>query len=328
MNVTELDTCPIWRTPARFKPYGLDRFEVDSPRAGGKYAITSTEMVTVGNLDEAQRASLTSWFVRNRAMGNLLPTASYANAQGLSPLSVPQRADLLLRFIESRIPNIGQKFEFENHYHQCIQANIASPSWQCFANMLAWSESHKFAELLYLLEYLQHREWLGPKAYSAIGQKGYYLTVAGYQHLSEFEDRVSGSTQAFVAMWFDKSMDKAWEAGIQPAIVDAGYEPVRIDKKEHLNKIDDEIIAEIRRSRFLVADFTEDKAGPRGSVYYEAGFAHGLDIQVIFTCRNNSFEKIHFDTRPYPFIVWKTPEELRERLSKRISAVLGDGPRI
>ena len=33
-------------------------------------------------------------------------------------------------------------------------------------------------------------------------------------------------------------------------------EPVRIDQKERLNKIDDEIIAEIRRSRFLVADFT------------------------------------------------------------------------
>lgn len=37
--------------------------------------------------------------------------------------------------------------------------------------------------------------------------------------------------------------------------------------KEHANKIDDEIIAEIRRSAFLVADFT----GQRQNVYFETG---------------------------------------------------------
>ena len=56
-------------------------------------------------------------------------------------------------------------------------------------------------------------------------------------------------------------------------IKDAGYEAVRIDKQRHLNKIDDEIVAEIRRARFLVADFTQGETGPRGGVYYEAGFS-------------------------------------------------------
>lgn len=56
--------------------------------------------------------------------------------------------------------------------------------------------------------------------------------------------------------------------------------------------------AEIRRSRFLVADFTHDKKqGARGSVYYEAGFAHGLNIPVIFTARDGT--KPHFDTSAY-----------------------------
>ena len=41
-------------------------------------------------------------------------------------------------------------------------------------------------------------------------------------------------------------MDEVWEKGIRPAITEAGYEPVRVDKQEHVNKIDDEIIAEIR----------------------------------------------------------------------------------
>ena len=43
---------------------------------------------------------------------------------------------------------------------------------------------------------------------------------------------------------------------------------MRIDQEEYLTKIDDQIIAEIRRSKFLVADLTERSKGARGSVHY------------------------------------------------------------
>ena len=127
-------------------------------------------------------------------------------------------------------------------------------------------------------------------------------------------------------MWFDGVMKDVQEEGLLPAIRDAGYAPILINRKEHVNKIDDEIIAEIRRSRFIVADFTHGDDGARGGVYYEAGFAHGLGIPVIFTCRKNVFEKVHFDTRQYNHIVWETPKELRDSLANRIAAVVGDGP--
>ena len=130
-------------------------------------------------------------------------------------------------------------------------------------------------------------------------------------------------------MWFDDSMDEVWENAIKPGIEDAGYQAIRIDRKEHLNKIDDEIIAELRRARFVVADFTHGDDGPRGGVYYEAGFAYGLSIPVIFSCRKDSIGKVHFDTRQYPHILWKAKklDEFRNRLTMRISAVIGDGPR-
>ena len=95
-------------------------------------------------------------------------------------------------------------------------------------------------------------------------------------------------------MWFDKSMDGLYERGIAPAIEATGYNPLRIDRKDFLGKIDDEIIAEIRHSRFVVADFSHGKDGVRGSVYYEAGFAHGLGIPVIYLCRKGS--DLAFDT--------------------------------
>ncbi len=99
---------------------------------------------------------------------------------------------------------------------------------------------------------------------------------------------------------------------------------MRIDNKEHTNKICDEIIAEIRRSRFVVAEFT----GQRNGVYYEAGFAAGLGIPVICTCREDNIADLHFDIRQYNCIDWKTPEELFERLRNRILAVIGEGLKI
>ena len=154
------------------------------------------------------------------------------------------------------------------------------------------------------------------------------LTVEGYKRVEAIEKVNYDSTKAFIAMWFDDSMNEVLNDGFFPAIKDAGYEPIRIDQIDHNNKIDDKIIAEIRRSRFVVADFTHGNDGARGGVYYEAGFAHGLGIEVIFTCREDVVNKIHFDTRQYNHITWKEQElsKLKIALKNRISAVIGDGP--
>ena len=127
-------------------------------------------------------------------------------------------------------------------------------------------------------------------------------------------------------MWFDDSVTGAYEEGIVPAIRASGFEPKRIDRDQSVDKIDDAIIAELKRSRFLIADFTHGKEGARGGVYYEAGFAHGLGIPVIFTCRKDKIDELHFDTRQYAHIVWDSPKELRTLLRDRILARIGEGP--
>jgi hypothetical protein len=104
--------------------------------------------------------------------------------------------------------------------------------------------------------------------------------------------------------------------------------PGGVDQQHHhLNKVDDEIIAEIRRSRFLVADFTCNPGQVRGGVYFEAGFAMGLNVPIIWTCRDTSKKDLHFDTRQYPHIVWKDSTDLYTQLTARIGALLGDGPK-
>ena len=152
----------------------------------------------------------------------------------------------------------------------------------------------------------------------------------GYIRYEELQKKSVDSSQAFVAMWFDSSMDAVYNEAIDPAIRDAGYEPVRVDNVQHNRKIDDEIIALIRRSRFVVADFTAGKPEePRGGVYYEAGFAYGLGREVIYTCRSDFVEKLHFDTRQYNHIVWEEGKlsDFRKNLQNRIEATIGRGPK-
>lgn len=85
---------------------------------------------------------------------------------------------------------------------------------------------------------------------------------------------------------------------------------------QHDGKIDDRIIAEIRIAGLVVADFT----GGRGGVYYEAGYAQGLGIPVVWTCREDYFREkgVHFDTRQYNHIVWRDAADLREKLKNRL----------
>jgi nucleoside 2-deoxyribosyltransferase len=111
-------------------------------------------------------------------------------------------------------------------------------------------------------------------------------------------------------------MNELYEKGIAPAIAAAGYKPKRIDENVAPVKICDDIILEIRRSCFIVADVTEQRQG----VYFEAGFALGLGLSVIWTVRGDNVDKLNFDTRQYRHIVWSTPEGLRAELQARIEA--------
>ena len=312
--------CPIWDIWASEESAGdRDGKLMNSPRAGDRYFIVRTAIAGLTQLDERGKARLTSWLVDQRRLGVKCPeidSNTITMAKQRKDLSVHDRADRLLQYIEGQTVEIGTEFVFTPR--EVISTPIA-----------AWSESLNQEEVLYLLNYLDKQGWIALREYPPNKYKivvGYTLTVEGYARLAELEKANAESSQGFVAMWFNPFTDEAWEQGIKLGIEDAGYEAVRIDQQEHINKIDDEIIAEIRRSRFVVADFTQGEDGARGGVYYEAGFAHGLGIEVIFTCREDALKNVHFDTRQYNHIVWETPEELRQRLAARISAVIGDGP--
>ncbi len=166
------------------------------------------------------------------------------------------------------------------------------------------------------------------------------LTAEGWRLAESLKQTQRTGSQAFVAMWFNTGMDAAFDVGFAPALRSCGYAPYRVDREQHNNKIDDQIVANIRKSRLVVADLT----GMRPNVFYEAGLAHGLGIPLILTCNERAEgssvkvdaagnEEIHrerwvkmvedgaFDVRQYLVMRWSTAEDLASKLQARIEAL-------
>ncbi|MEK6279171.1 MAG: hypothetical protein AABN95_02350 [Acidobacteriota bacterium] len=152
----------------------------------------------------------------------------------------------------------------------------------------------------------------------AYGEAEYRLTAKGWIYVTQLNRTDVNSHQAFIAMSFAPELVSAFMDGIKPAVEHTGYIPLRVDQVQHNQKIDDQIVADIRKSGLLIADVT----GHRPGVYFEAGLALGLGIPVIWTCRETDIQAAHFDTRQYNHIVWTNPEDLRQKLIARIEATV------
>lgn len=146
----------------------------------------------------------------------------------------------------------------------------------------------------------------------------YRLGIEGWQRLKELRRSQPVSSQAFVAMWFDEKLKPVYQDGFKPALKQTGYSAIRLDLEEHNEKICDRVLSQIRKSGLLVADVT----GQRASVLFEAGFALGIGIPVIWTCSRSDAQTLPFDTRQYNHILWNDPEDLREKLALRIEATI------
>ena len=153
------------------------------------------------------------------------------------------------------------------------------------------------------------------------GDDNYILTHRGWEALEPIN--ASGiAGRCFVAMAFDPELESAYVEGIKPALIACGYDPICLRETTTNDDVCDLILAELRKAQFIVADFTKQKGG----VYFEAGFGKALGKEIFWTCREDDFKNLHFDTNHYGHIKWSQPEDLRRQLQDRIMAEIGRGP--
>src|SRR3954447_16451956 len=127
----------------------------------------------------------------------------------------------------------------------------------------------------------------------------------------------------FVALTAGLETAKAWMQGYLPAIRAAGHHAEPPLPTGLAEGVTEAVLSQIRKSQLLVADYT--RAG--GAVPFVAGFALGLGIPVVSTCRVDYAVDLRAgDRRGQDMLRWERPEDLAAGLAARIVATLGRGP--
>jgi hypothetical protein len=268
-------TCPICKNSEASKQsdfFKEDAYGWNCPQCGS-FKISRRAIKNLENIDDSLRWKVSAWLVQNAP--EMLTTHDIDVSLEAKTPSMHQRATQMLRWLSlgysaghefglkelgrwkaytRRLPSAGLLIGGE------VTSSPLMPVGWCktIAEMNFMITEVLCNEMGLLQSQNNHEYQISPKG---------WLTLEGVPNAS--------SQIGFCAMWFNDEVKPLWIEVIEPAIRESGYEPLRIDGKQHNGKIDDEIMASIRASRFVVSDFT----GNRGGVYYEAGFAGRIYVQ-------------------------------------------------
>jgi hypothetical protein len=289
--------------------------------------------VTLGTLNELKTDPLSprsavyaSGFLRDN-FNFVLKSKSLKDLRQNRTWPISERADRLLLAIARHNPNVGDQFPLPRNdlfaletagIHPTTNVEMHLDNERFVTDALVESRSSTSAELLFLWS----RYLVETKHYLCDDGGIHQITPAGWERLERGPNRESHA--AFVAMSFAEEMRFLFREGIEPAAAASGFKAERADSRDYVNRIDDEIIAMLRKARFCIADFTRQSNG----AYFEAGFAQGLGLTVIWCCAEAEGNDVHFDTRQYSLLHWKKEDmgAFRKALHHRIEAVIGTGP--
>jgi hypothetical protein len=216
-------------------------------------------------------------------------------------LSVEAKLVLALQTMSRKYPTPGEEFEFDN------------TDWPLFCGT-------SVIEFEWIFKALRERVWLKPVSdplLSTPAESG-SLSTEAWKTLDRANSEFQQKDLCFVAMRFVPELDPLF-ASMETASGKAGYDCERVSTKAHADNINDRMIDMINRCRFVIADFTYESH----NVYFEAGYAKGLDKPVIWTKKKG--DAVHFDVGQFHFIEWEADklDEFEERLEISIGAVVG-----
>lgn len=181
-----------------------------------------------------------------------------------------------------------------------------------------------------MLNCLSESGYFGGSVSSYFGSFRYQncsLTPRGWHRYRELSSARSASRYGFMAMKYgDEQVDAVVRDHFVPQIWLTRFELKRLDDGQPAGLIDDQLRVRIRQARFLVCDLTH---GNRGA-YWEAGFAEGLGIPVIYTCRRDVFDDSndpchpHFDAAHWVTVPWdpESPADAAIKLKAIVRATL------
>ena len=259
-------------------------------------------------MNEGKLYKVSSWIREQNDEFNITPKIDekkFNEILEMKDKTIQEKFDLLLFYLKDK-----KNLEIESYNFNC---NIYPKCWIKSSDELDMIFVHAVnKQLIYgEVKRLQHNKFV-------IFYQG--LQFNGLQYIESLEQPNKSSKNIFVAFNFEEGLSKIFNTYVKEAIEALGfnYTIVTQDTTTHNKAISDEIIAKLKSSRIVIADFTNH----RNSVYFEAGFAMGMKIPIIWTCQEGHENDLSFDTRQYPHLVWTDGEDLAKQISNRIQVII------
>ncbi len=313
--VADLSECPICgsklTTPSSTIGM-LDAYRYDCPNCG-PYELTGTaDHLIVPSLAGAPaKRPIVSHHVRRWSTGSEVPRLDWDQCKNLLERgelpTVHEQSENLIRFIGDSTTDPGKGHTFKA---SSALATVGALSPESIA---------------FCLSGLAEEDLVKVRSRTLDGESTVVLTFHGWGRYEELRRGKTSGTKAFMAMAFgDGVLNSLLNDHFRSAVAQTGFHLTRLDDAPKAGNIDNRMLAEIRSSRFLIADLTHDNSG----AYWEAGFAEGLGKPVIYTCSNEVFSDkgTHFDTNHHQTVLWDaaSPEAACDLLKATIRNTFPD----
>lgn len=143
---------------------------------------------------------------------------------------------------------------------------------------------------------------------SSIGTAGTFLITRDEKTFDDINNN------AFVIMAIkNKPEEDDILNAIKRACTEKDINATRVDDTNHSGKITPLIVNGIKNSKYIICDISEE----RPNVYYELGYAHGLNKEVILLAKEGT--KLHFDIKDYNVIFYSSLSSLEKELKLRLN---------
>ncbi len=297
--MVDYNICPICSEQINSKEESNhDTYKFDCKRCG-KFEITESALTMFEKSQiEDKILSLSYWIRQNQSSENNYVQIDILK---LRPLLIPfispkpkEQSNKLLLWIGDNFPKPNDEIAFD------------------FNNLISVIGAYNANGVDYIIRFLKDEGVFSSADISKYdgGAFGGTLSFKGWDRYYELQRSNKDSHLAFMAMQYNNdTLQKIYSDVIIKSVRDTGFEIRKLDDVKRAGLIDDKLRVEIRRSKFIIADLTDENRG----AYWEAGFAEGLDMPVIYICEKEKFDKDkpHFDTNHHLTVIWEdTPEGL------------------
>lgn len=305
------DKCFITDSPTINHPSSWDLIEYYSEYSGNKFffsfpsdhqnseKVEKNKYILKGLIINGRFPEIEKNFYNNEILEKIIDEA-------VIPTTPKEKLDELIMFIYESQESIGSYVDFDDILdHETLLNKLYLQSNDEF-----WF----YMKTLQEMKYVTFDAGTTNYGNAAINLR---LTYSGLEYITQMIEEGAKSKKCFIAMWFHSSQIETREA-IRQTVIDCGYNPVIIDEEHYESDItiNDAIIQNIKRCKFLIADFTGQRAG----VYFESGYALGKGKPVIYMCSAEDFKNRHFDTDHFPHIRYESLDQLKRMLENKIKA--------